>query len=112
MIYIPTIIQGSKGITEDDFEDTLTNLRDESEYRTCDRVAEDVSTSSDREDSRSSKKLVNVQIQSDEVETSTSYSDSSHLNQMISNKKIDRIFTTHFKQYISKMSAILQGTTV
>ncbi|XP_032666558.1 probable myosin heavy chain ECU04_1000 [Odontomachus brunneus] len=74
-----------------------------------DNIAEDVSTSSDRDDCRSSKELVNVQVQSDEVETSTTCSDSSRLNQAISNEEIDRALTTHIKQYINKMSVILQG---
>ncbi|XP_025156459.1 myosin-14-like [Harpegnathos saltator] len=69
------------------------------------QAIEDVSTWSDR----SSKELVHVQVQSDEVETSTTCSDSSRLNQVISNERIDRVLVTHFERHINKMSEILQG---
>nr|XP_012232770.1 PREDICTED: polyamine-modulated factor 1-binding protein 1-like [Linepithema humile] len=80
-------------------------------------AAEDVSTSSNCGDCRSSKELVNVQIQSDDVDSTTTYSEESEkveveLNEVISYEEIDRALTMHIKHSIDKIHEIsmaLQG---
>lgn len=78
--------------------------------------AEDVSASSNSGDSRSSKELVNVQIQSDDVDSTETYSEVEservELNGAISYEEIDRALAMHIKRSIDKIheiSAILQG---
>lgn len=77
-------------------------------------ITEYVSTSSNG-DCHSSKELVSVQIQSDDVDTITTCSEESEkvvLNEVISYKDIDRALATHIKRSIDKIheiSAVLQG---
>lgn len=85
-------------------------------------ITENISTSSNG-GCHSSKELVNVQIQSDDVDTTTTYSEESEkveLNEIISyrdptvspDQDIDRALATHIKRSIDKMhriSAVLQG---
>lgn len=82
-----------------------------------DRVTGDISTSSNYDDRHSSKEPVSVQVQSDEVETTTEEcseeSEKARLNEVISYEEIDRALATHIKRSIDKIheiSAILQGT--
>ncbi|XP_039313029.1 sporulation-specific protein 15 [Solenopsis invicta] len=76
-------------------------------------AAEDVISTSSNDGCHSSKELVSVQIQSDDVDTTTTYSEQSEkveLNEVISiDKDIDRIFTMHFKRSIDKMHEIFAG---
>lgn len=76
----------------------------------------DVSThTSSNGDCHSSKELVSVQIQSDDVDTTTTCSEESEkvdINEVISYKDIDRALATHIKRSIDKIheiSAVLQG---
>lgn len=77
-------------------------------------ITEDISTSSN-DGCNSSKELVSVQIQSDDVDTTTTCSEESgkvELNEVISYKDIDRALAMHIKRSIDKIyeiSAVLQG---
>jgi len=85
-------------------------------------ITEDISTSSN-DGCHSSKELVNVQIQSDDIDTTTTCSEELEkveLNEIISyrdstvspDKDIDRALAMHIKRSINKMhkiSAALQG---
>ncbi|KAL0134829.1 hypothetical protein PUN28_001542 [Cardiocondyla obscurior] len=80
------------------------------------QLAAGVSThTSSNGDCRSSKELVNVQIQSDDVNTVITCSENLNelkLNEIISYKDIDRALATHMKRSIDKIheiSAVLQG---
>lgn len=79
-------------------------------------IAED-STSSTCGDCHSSKELVNVQIQSDDIDSSAMCSEESEkveLNEVISYEEIDHALATHIKRSINKIheiSTVLQGTT-
>lgn len=82
-------------------------------------ITEDMSARTSHNDGRySSKELISVQIQSDDVDTSTTtYSEESEnveLKEVISYKDIDRALATHIKRSIDKIheiSAVLQGIT-
>ncbi|KYN02680.1 hypothetical protein ALC62_06480 [Cyphomyrmex costatus] len=100
----------------------ITNTDFDTGHELIQPTAEDVSTSSNG-GCQSSKELVNVQIQSDDVDTTTTCSEESEkieLNEVISyrdtvvspDKDIDRALAMHIKRSIDKMhkiSAILQG---
>lgn len=81
-------------------------------------ITEDVSThTSSNGDCQSSKELVSIQVQSDDVDTTTTCSEESEkeLNEVISYKDIDRALATHIKRSIDKIheiSAVLQGITL
>lgn len=79
-------------------------------------IAED-SASSNCGDCHSSKELVNVQIQSDDIDSSAICSEESEkveLNEVISYEEIDHALATHIKRSINKIheiSTVLQGMT-
>lgn len=80
----------------------------------CNNIAED-STSSNCGDCHLSKELVNVQIQSDDIDSSVICSEESEkieLNEVISYEEIDHALATHIKRSIDKIheiSTVLQG---
>ncbi|XP_036149734.1 early endosome antigen 1-like [Monomorium pharaonis] len=93
----------------------ITNTDFDTGHGSIQQAAEDVSTSSNG-GYHSSKELVSVQIQSDDVDTTTTTcSEESvkvELNEVISYKDIDRALATHIKRSIDKIheiSAVLQG---
>ncbi|XP_018304974.1 paramyosin-like isoform X2 [Mycetomoellerius zeteki] len=100
----------------------ITNTDFDTGHGLIQPAAENISTSSNG-GCHSSKELVNVQIQSDDVDTTTTYSEESEkveLNEIISyrdptvspDQDIDRALATHIKRSIDKMhriSAVLQG---
>lgn len=82
-------------------------------------ITEDISTHTSHNGGyHSSKELISVQIQSDDVDTTTTYSEESEnveLKEVISYKDIDRALAMHIKRSIDKIheiSAVLQGTCV
>ncbi|XP_071575096.1 uncharacterized protein [Temnothorax nylanderi] len=94
----------------------ITNTDFDTGHGSIQPAAEDVSThTSSNGDCHSSKELVSVQIQSDDVDTTTTCSEESEkieLNEVISYKDIDRALATHIKRSIDKIheiSAVLQG---
>ncbi|EGI64384.1 hypothetical protein G5I_07189 [Acromyrmex echinatior] len=100
----------------------ITNTDFDTGHGLIQPAAEDISTSSNG-GCHSSKELVNVQIQSDDIDTTTTCSEELEkveLNEIISyrdstvspDKDIDRALAMHIKRSIDKMhkiSAILQG---
>lgn len=82
-------------------------------------ITEDISSHTSRDGGcHSSKELISVQIQSDDVDTTTTCSEESEnveLKEVISYKDIDRALAMHIKRSIDKIheiSAVLQGTCV
>ncbi|XP_011695060.1 PREDICTED: early endosome antigen 1-like [Wasmannia auropunctata] len=92
----------------------ITNTDFDTGHGLIQPAAEDTSTSSN-DGCHSSKELVSVQIQSDDVDTTTTCSEESEkakLNEVISYEDIDRALATHIKRSIDKIheiSTVLQG---
>ncbi|XP_020280362.1 putative leucine-rich repeat-containing protein DDB_G0290503 isoform X2 [Pseudomyrmex gracilis] len=91
----------------------LTNVDFDMGRGSIQPTAEDVTSSSNYDDS--SKEVINVQIQSDDVDSTTTCSERSgkvKLNEVISYEEIDRALATHIKRSIDKIheiSSVLQG---
>ncbi|XP_070162417.1 putative leucine-rich repeat-containing protein DDB_G0290503 [Polyergus mexicanus] len=92
----------------------ITNTDFDTGHGSIQPVAED-STSSNCGDCHLSKELVNVQIQSDDIDSSAICSEESEkieLNEIISYEEIDHALATHIKRSIDKIheiSTVLQG---
>ncbi|XP_011883541.1 PREDICTED: sporulation-specific protein 15-like [Vollenhovia emeryi] len=91
----------------------ITNTDFDTGHGSIQPAAEDVSThTSSNIDCQSSKELVSVQIQSDDVDSTTTRSEESEKvkpNEVISYKDIDRALATHIKRSIDKMYGISAG---